>query len=74
MPLPKVVPLPIVALTAADSIKQWAGRYLDAAIRGVRSAEVADKIALHLAGSATASTLPTPRAAVPPGPRPRSEP
>jgi hypothetical protein len=32
-----------------DSIEAWAGRYLDAAIRGVRSAEVTDKIALHLA-------------------------
>jgi hypothetical protein len=49
LPSRKVVPLPIGGLTAPDSIKQWAGRYLDAAGRGVRSAEVADKIALHLA-------------------------
>ncbi|WP_405109108.1 site-specific integrase [Micromonospora sp. NBC_01405] len=27
----------------------WAGRYLDAAVRGLRSAEVADEVALHLA-------------------------
>jgi integrase len=43
------VPLPIDGLAAPDSIEAWAGRYLDAAVRGVRSAEVADKIALHLA-------------------------
>jgi hypothetical protein len=42
----KVVPLPIGGLTAADSIEDWACRYLDAAVRGVRSAEIADKIAL----------------------------
>ena len=41
--------MPIGGLTAADVIEAWAGRYLDAAVRGVRSAEVADKIALHLA-------------------------
>lgn len=49
LPSRKVVPLPIGGLTATDSIEDWAGRYLDAAVRGVRSAEVADKIALHLA-------------------------
>ena len=49
LPSRKVVPHPIAALTAADSIEDWAGRYLDAAVRGVRSTEVADKIALHLA-------------------------
>jgi integrase len=49
LPSRKVVPLPIAGLTATDSIEDWAGRYLDAAVRGVRSAEVADKIALHLA-------------------------
>lgn len=49
MPSRKVVPLPIDGLTAPDSIEAWASRYLDAAVRGVRSAEVADKIALHLA-------------------------
>jgi integrase len=43
------VPLPIGGLTGPDSIETWAGRYLDAAVRGVRSAEVTDKIALHLA-------------------------
>ncbi|HKR49477.1 MAG TPA: hypothetical protein VJT72_07840 [Pseudonocardiaceae bacterium] len=43
------MPLPIDGLSGPDSIEVWAGRYLDAAIRGVRSAEVADKIALHLA-------------------------
>lgn len=44
------MPLPIGGLAAPDSLEgAWAGRYLDAAIRGVRSAEVADKIALHLA-------------------------
>ena len=32
-------------LAAPDSIEAWAGRYLDAAIRRVRSAEVTDKIA-----------------------------
>ncbi|MFI2664108.1 tyrosine-type recombinase/integrase [Micromonospora carbonacea] len=42
------MPLPIGGLTVPDSIEDWAGRYLDAAVRGVRSAEVADKIALHL--------------------------
>jgi alkylation response protein AidB-like acyl-CoA dehydrogenase len=49
LPSRKVVPLPVGGLTATDSIEDWAGRYLDAAVRGVRSAEVADKIALHLA-------------------------
>lgn len=49
LPSRKVVPLPVGGLTAPDSIEAWAGRYLDAAVRGVRSAEVADKIALHLA-------------------------
>lgn len=49
LPSRKVVPLPIDGLTATDSIEAWAARYLDAAVRGVRSAEVADKIALHLA-------------------------
>jgi integrase len=48
LPSRKVVPLPIGGLSP-DSIEDWAGRYLDAAVRGVRSAEVADKIALHLA-------------------------
>lgn len=49
LPSRKVVPLPIGDLSGPDSIESWAGRYLDAAVRGVRSAEVADKIALHLA-------------------------
>ena len=49
LPSRKVVPLPVGDLTATDSIEDLAGRYLDAAVRGVRSAEVADKIALHLA-------------------------
>jgi hypothetical protein len=49
IPSRKVVPLPIGGLTATESIEDWAGRYLDAAVRGVRSSEVADKIALHLA-------------------------
>jgi site-specific recombinase XerD len=49
LPSRKVVPLPIGGLAAPDAIEAWAGRYLDAAVRGVRSAEVADKIALHLA-------------------------
>jgi len=49
LPSRKVVPLPIDGLAAPDAIEAWAGRYLDAAVRGVRSAEVADKIALHLA-------------------------
>jgi integrase len=49
LPSRKVVPLPIGGLGGPDSIEGWAGRYLDAAVRGVRSAEVADKIALHLA-------------------------
>jgi integrase len=48
-PSRQVVPLPISGLAAPDAIEAWAGRYLDAAVRGVRSAEVADKIALHLA-------------------------
>ena len=48
MPSRKVVPLPIGGLAAPDAIEEWAGRYLDATVRGVRSAEVADKIALHL--------------------------
>ena len=43
------MPLPVDGLTAPDSIEGWAARYLDAAVRGVRSDEVADKIALHLA-------------------------
>jgi hypothetical protein len=34
---------------APDAFEEWAGRYLNAAVRGVRSAEVADKIALHMA-------------------------
>ena len=49
LPSRKVVPLPIGGLAAPDAIEAWASRYLDAAVRGVRSAEVADKIALHLA-------------------------
>jgi integrase len=43
------VPLPIGSLGRPDSIEAWVGCYLDAAIRGVRSPEVTDKIALHLA-------------------------
>ena len=62
MPSRKVVPLPLGGLTAPDSIEDWAGRYLDAAVRGVRSVEVADKIALHLARFADHFTA---------GPRPR---
>ena len=49
LPSRKVVPLPIGGLAAPDAIEAWAGRYLDAAVSSVRSAEVADKIALHLA-------------------------
>ena len=49
LPSRKVVPLPVSGLAGPDSIEAWAARYLDAAIRGVRSAEVTDKIALHLA-------------------------
>jgi integrase len=49
LPSRKVVPLPIGGLAGPDSIEAWAARYLDAAIRGVRSPEVTDKIALHLA-------------------------
>ena len=40
--------LPIGGLTTADSIEDWASRYLAAAVHGVRSTEVADKIALRL--------------------------
>jgi hypothetical protein len=47
LPSRKVVPLPIGGLAGPDSIEAWAGRYLDAAVRGVRSAEVTDKIAYH---------------------------
>ncbi|MGH3857683.1 MAG: hypothetical protein ACRDR6_30180, partial [Pseudonocardiaceae bacterium] len=47
LPSRKVAPLPIGGLSGPDSIEAWAGRYLDAAVRGVRSAEVTDKIALH---------------------------
>jgi integrase len=49
LPSRKVVPLPISGLAGPDSIEAWAGSYLDAALRGVRSPEVTDKIALHLA-------------------------
>ncbi|MGH3599491.1 MAG: tyrosine-type recombinase/integrase [Pseudonocardiaceae bacterium] len=49
LPSRKVAPLPIGGLSGPDSIEAWAGRYLDAAVRGVRSAEVTDKLALHLA-------------------------
>jgi hypothetical protein len=42
------LPVPIGPLGAADSIEEWASRYLDAAVCGVRSVEVAGKIALHL--------------------------
>jgi hypothetical protein len=42
LPSRKVVPLPIGGVTAPDAIEAWAGRYLDAAVCGVRSAEVAD--------------------------------
>jgi hypothetical protein len=45
----KVVPLSIDGLTAPDSVGAWAARYFDAAVRGARSTEVADKIALHVA-------------------------
>jgi integrase len=41
--------VPIGGLGAADSIEEWASRYLDAAVCGVRSVEVAGKIALHVA-------------------------
>ncbi|HWR49248.1 MAG TPA: hypothetical protein VN327_16815 [Pseudonocardiaceae bacterium] len=47
VPSRKVTPLPIGGLSGPDSIESWAGRYLDAAIRGVRSAEVTGKIAVH---------------------------
>jgi integrase len=43
------VRVPIGGLEAADSIEEWASRYLDAAVCGVRSVEVPGKIALHLA-------------------------
>ena len=43
------MPLPVGGLTAPDSIEDWASRYLATAVCGVRSTEVADKIALHLA-------------------------
>jgi hypothetical protein len=43
------VPLPTGGLAAPDAIEAWAGRNLNAAVRGVRSSEIADKIALHLA-------------------------
>jgi integrase len=49
LPSRKVIPLPIDGLAGPDSIEAWAGRYLAAAVRGVRSTEVTDKIALHLA-------------------------
>lgn len=49
LPSRKVVPLSIGGLAAPDAIEAWASRYLDAAVRRVRSAEVADKIALYLA-------------------------
>jgi integrase len=49
LPSRKVVPPPEGGLSGPDSLQAWAGRYLDAAVRGVRSPEVADKIALHLA-------------------------
>ena len=49
LPSRKVVPLPIGGLVGPDSIEAWAACYLDAAVLGVRSSEVTDKIALHLA-------------------------
>ena len=45
------MPLPIGGLAAPDVIEAWAGRYLNAAVRGVGCTEAADKIALHLARS-----------------------
>lgn len=41
--------LPVGGLGAPESIEERAGRYLDAAVRGSRSAGVADKIAVRLA-------------------------
>lgn len=49
LPSRKITPLPTAGLDLPDSIEAWAARYLDLAVRGVRSAEVADKIASHLA-------------------------
>jgi hypothetical protein len=45
----KVVLLPTGGHGTSDANEAWAGRYLDAAVRGVCSTEVTDKIALHLA-------------------------
>jgi integrase len=48
LPSRKVVPAPAGGLDTPDDVEAWAARYLDAAVRGVRSPEVADKISLHL--------------------------
>jgi integrase len=45
----KIVGLPDRLTEADDSLTVWAGRYLELAVAGVRSAEVAGKIARHLA-------------------------
>jgi integrase len=44
----KVIGLPDAAPDASDSLAVWIERYLELAVRGVRSAEVAGKIARHL--------------------------
>ncbi|TXK40003.1 hypothetical protein [Nonomuraea sp. C10] len=44
----KVVGLPDALAGADDSLGEWIERYLELAVRGVRSAEVTAKIARHL--------------------------
>lgn len=49
LPSGKGVALSAAGLEVADSVEAWVGRYLELAVRGVRSPEVSGKIAAHLA-------------------------
>ncbi|MEU1734067.1 hypothetical protein [Streptosporangium sp. NPDC020145] len=66
----KVAGLPDRLDLADDSLPVWTERYLELAVRGVRSAEVSAKISRHLQrfaawitdGSGTTGSRPSPRA------------
>ena len=49
LPSRKAVALVTAGVEVSDSVAAWTVRYLELAVRGVRSAEVASKIAAHLA-------------------------
>jgi len=49
LPSRKAGGLPVAGLAGADCVGAWVGRYLELAVQGVRSPEVAGKITAHLA-------------------------